>query len=357
MVEGRAYKRIMILLIFYFSIAIIVSFLCSILEASFLSHSPVYIESIRKKNPKVYKLLKYQKDNLSKSLSSILILNTISHTVGAAGVGAQAATIWGEAYMFVISSVLTLGILIFSEIIPKTLGAHFYKKLSGFTAYSLKILIFITYPLIKVTSMIDAIMPKSREEVITKNDLISTAILSEDAGGINEKESDLIENTLTLSEIKLSEIQTPRSVIYSLDIDMELPAILDESDVFKYSRIPVYKKEKENIVGFILTKDLFRKVNSEKLNDIRLDEIVNDVTRLNENIPVSKALDLFITKKEHLFLVEDSYGQLEGIVTLEDCIETILGVEIVDESDDHEDMQKYAKIEMKKARKEVEKKG
>jgi len=345
----------MTLLIFYFSMAIIVSFLCSILEAAFLSHGPVYIESLKKTKPKAYTLIKQQKANLTKSLSSILILNTISHTVGAAGVGMQAASIFGESYMFVISAVLTLGILIFSEIVPKTLGAHFYRQLSSFTAYTIRVLIFITYPLLIMTSMIDKLMPKSREEIITKSDLISTAMMSEDAGGINEKESDVIENTLKLSNVKLKEIQTPRSVIYSLNSKMTLAEVIKEDDVFKYSRIPVYEDNKENIIGFIITKDLFKKVNQEKALDRKVGAIAQKVTRLNENIPVSKALDLFISKKEHLFVVEDSYGQLEGILTLEDCIETILGVEIMDESDEHEDMQKFAKGKMKKTRKKVEK--
>jgi CBS domain containing-hemolysin-like protein len=181
---------------------------------------------------------------------------------------------------------------------------------------------------------------------LTKEELLESALLSEDEGVLDEQESDIIENILKLDDIKVHDILTPRSVVFALEGERTIKGIIEqEPDIFKYSRIPVYEGNIENVTGMILTKQLFKQALED--NSILLKTIQKDIYRINEQVPVSWALDLFIEKKEHMFLVLDKYDQVEGIVTLEDCVETILGVEIVDESDAHVDMRELAKLKMR----------
>jgi CBS domain containing-hemolysin-like protein len=310
-----------------------------------------YISLLEKESPKVGKLLKSHKENINVSIASVLILNTVANTLGASAVGAQAGKLFGDEAVIYVSVILTFAILYVSEIIPKTIGAIYWKPLAPFTAYMIKFFIFITYPIIKTTLFItDKISNRRKEEPsTTKDELIASMQLSENEGVIDEKESDLIENVLKLDEVKVSDILTPRSVVFALEESMSIKEVLQtKDDVFSFSRIPVYKGTIDNVTGIVLTKQLFR----EFLRDegAVLSNIKKDIFTINENVPVAKALDLFIRKKEHMFLVTDSYDQTEGIVTLEDCVETILGIEIVDESDKTDDMRELAKRLMKQKR-------
>jgi len=335
------------LLILYFLAAVIISFICSVLESVLLSVNMPYISVLEKERPKVGELLKSHKINISKSIASILILNTIANTLGAAAVGAQAEHVFGSSAVFWVSVVLTFAILFFAEIIPKTIGATYWKVLAPMAAYVIQFFIWITYPMILMTLFVTNRIKKGDEGMsLTKEELLESALLSEDEGVLDEQESDIIENILKLDEIKVHDILTPRSVVFALEGDRKIKDIIDnEPDVFKYSRIPVYEGNIENVTGMILTKQLFKQALED--NSILLKEIQKDIYRINEQVPVSWALDLFIEKKEHMFLVLDKYDQVEGIVTLEDCVETILGVEIVDESDAHVDMRELAKLKMR----------
>jgi CBS domain containing-hemolysin-like protein len=335
------------LLILYFLAAVIISFICSVLESVLLSVNMPYISVLEKERPKVGELLKSHKINISKSIASILILNTIANTLGAAAVGAQAEHVFGSSAVFWVSVVLTFAILFFAEIIPKTIGATYWKVLAPMAAYVIQFFIWITYPMILMTLFVTNRIKKGDEGMsLTKEELLESALLSEDEGVLDEQESDIIENILKLDEIKVHDILTPRSVVFALEGDRKIKDIIaNEPDVFKYSRIPVYEGNIENVTGMILTKQLFKQALED--NSILLKEIQKDIYRINEQVPVSWALDLFIEKKEHMFLVLDKYDQVEGIVTLEDCVETILGVEIVDESDAHVDMRELAKLKMR----------
>jgi CBS domain containing-hemolysin-like protein len=335
------------LLILYFLAAVIISFICSVLESVLLSVNMPYISVLEKERPKVGELLKSHKINISKSIASILILNTIANTLGAAAVGAQAEHVFGSSAVFWVSVVLTFAILFFAEIIPKTIGATYWKVLAPMAAYVIQFFIWITYPMILMTLFVTNRIKKGDEGMsLTKEELLESALLSEDEGVLDEQESDIIENILKLDEIKVHDILTPRSVVFALEGDRKIKDIIaNEPDVFKYSRIPVYEGNIENVTGMILTKQLFKQALED--NSILLKEIQKDIYRINEQVPVSWALDLFIEKKEHMFLVLDKYDQVEGIVTLEDCVETILGVEIVDESDAHDDMRELAKLKMR----------
>jgi len=335
------------LLLLYFSASIVVSFICSVLESVLLSVTMPYISVLENERPKVGALLKQHKQHINKSIASILILNTIANTLGATAVGAQAEKVFESSGVFWVSVVLTFSILFFAEIIPKTIGATYWKQIAPLAAYVIRFFIWITYPIILMTLFVtNRIKGEDEGMSLTKEELLQSALLSEDEGVLDEQESDIIENILKLDEIKVNDILTPRTVVFDLDGERSIQEIVaKEPDIFKYSRIPVYAEEKENVTGMILTKQLFKQALED--DTVQLKSIQKDIYRINEQVPVSWALDLFIEKKEHMFLVLDKYDQVQGIVTLEDCVETILGVEIVDESDTHVDMREVAKLKMR----------
>lgn len=341
------------LLILFFVLSVSVSFLCSILESVLLSVNMSYVAVLEKVRPSAGKLLRLHKENINKSIASILILNTIANTLGAAAVGAQAAIIFGHDAVVYVSIVLTFAILFFSEIIPKTIGAIYWKQLAPATAYFIRLFIWLTYPIILTTLFVTNRISKGSDDAnsLTKEELLESMLLSEDEGVIDEKESDVIENILNLDNIKVGEVLTPRSVIFALDENMTVKEIIEtKGDIFKFSRIPVYHESIEEVVGIVMTKRIFKQALED--DSVTLGSIKKNIFAINENIPVSKALDLFIAKKDHMFLVMDNYDQTEGIITLEDCVETILGVEIVDESDSTVDMRELAKLKMKQKRRE-----
>ena len=350
------------LLIFLFVASISISFICSMLEAILLSVSMTYIFALEKEQPKAGKLLRSHKKDINKSIASILILNTIANTLGAAAVGAQASKYFKEAgyvnhsdLVFYVSVVLTFAILYISEIIPKTIGAIYWKNLAPIAAKIIRIFILLTYPIILTTLFVTNKISKGRaEKSFTKDELLENMLMGEDEGIIDEKESDYIESVLKLDERKVNDILTPRSVVFALNESLTVKEVLSsQPEIFKFSRIPIYHKSIEQVTGIILVKKLFKQALLDD-DSVTLKEIKLDMFSINENIPVSKALDLFISKKEHMFLVVDNYDQTEGIVTLEDCVETVLGIEIMDESDTTEDMRALAKLQMKQNRREKE---
>jgi len=315
-----------------------------------------YVAVLEKERPRIGKLLRLQKENINKSIASILILNTIANTLGAAAVGAQASVVFGNDAVVIVSIVLTFAILFLSEIIPKTIGAIYWKELAPLSAYFIRIFIWMTYPIILTTLAVTNKISQGKDDAhtLTKEELLESMLMSEDEGVIDEKESDVIENILKLDDIKVSEVLTPRSVIFALDENRSIKDIIaNEEAIFKFSRIPVYNKSIEEVTGLVLTKKIFRQALQD--DTVALKTIKKDIFTINENVPVSKALDLFISKKEHMFLVTDNYDQTDGIITLEDCVETVLGVEIMDESDTTEDMRELAKRKMKLKRKLKEK--
>ena len=340
------------LLIIFFVLSVGVSFLCSVLESVLLSVNMSFVAVLEKDKPKVGGLLRQHKENINKSIASILILNTIANTLGAAAVGAQASLIFGNDAVVYVSIVLTFAILFLSEIIPKTIGAIYWKSLAPLSAQIIRIFIWITYPIILTTLFVTNKISKGKDDSnsLTKDELLESMLLSEDEGVIDEKESDVIENVLKLNKIKVVDVLTPRSVVFAIDDTMTIKEVIEtKEDIFKFSRIPVYNNSIEDVTGLVMTKKIFRQALVD--DTVTVGSIKKNIFSLNENIPVSKALDLFITKKDHMFLVKDKYDQTEGIITLEDCIETVLGVEIVDESDGDVDMREVAKQRMKERRK------
>lgn len=339
----------MTLLLVYFFIAVGISFLCSILEAVLLSTTPTYIQVIKNTKPKIGKQLEKQKKDIDKSIGAILTLNTFAHTLGAAGVGAEAARIFGEEYMFYISAVLTILILVFSEIIPKTIGAYYWKELSSISSFFISLLVFITYPLLILMEFITQSIAKDKNKnYITKDELTATVAMGEEAGILREKELHIIENIFQLRDIKVKDIYTPRNVMFTISEDILLESltksdktIIELEKMKEYSRIPIFKKDIDEIVGVIFSKEYFYEFIENKLENKK--DIIKSVFKVHKNIHISKLLDLFISRKEHLFIVVDNYDQTVGIVTLENAIETLLGLEIVDEFDNNTNMRELAK--------------
>ena len=343
------------LLLLFFVLSVGVSFICSVLESVLLSINMSYVAVLEKERPSVGKLLRAQKENINKSIAGILILNTIANTLGAAAVGAQAAIVFGNDAVVVVSIVLTFAILFLSEIIPKTIGAIYWKSLAPIASQFIRIFIWITYPIILTTLAVTNKISNGKGDAnsLTKEELLESMLQSEDDGVIDEKESDVIENILNLDNIKVSEVLTPRSVVFAIDESMTIKEIIEtQESIFKFSRIPVYQGSIEDVTGLVLTKRIFKQALVD--DSVTVGSIKKEIFAINENIPVSKALDLFIAKKDHMFLVMDNYDQTDGIITLEDCVETVLGVEIMDESDTTEDMRELAKRKMKMKRKAKE---
>ena len=342
-------------LIFLFVVVIGVSFLCSILESILLSTNVSYISVIENVNPSAGKLLKDLKKDVDKSISSILILNTFANTLGATAIGVQAQAVFNNDsnWVLLISIILTFLILFVAEIIPKTIGAIYWKELAPIAARLINIFIFITYPIVILTLFVTRKINKNSDgDTVSREELIHTALLSEEDGMINDMESDIIENALSLKQIKIKDILTPRSVVFAVDKNTLIQDLLEDKRTYKFSRLPIYDGTIDNIVGMVLTKKIFK--HAIKDPNVAISEIMIKVERIHENIPVLKALSSFTKTKGHMLIVVDGYDQTEGIVTLEDCLETLLGLEIMDELDTTEDMRKLATTKMKAKRKERE---
>lgn len=332
----------MTLLIIYLVIAIGVSFICSVLEAVLLSITPSYVAETNRKNPKQGKVISRVKDRLDQSISGILILNTFAHTMGAAGVGAQAAVVFGADWETVIAVLLTLGILYFSEIIPKTIGATFWRQLAVPASHVIYWLTKLVFPLIWVSTFITRRFRKSHQDEITRDEIIALASMGHEMGTLISHENEYLANVLRLREIQTEQILTPRMVMHALDETTTISAALENAKTLEFSRIPIYQEDQDSITGLVTQHDLLM-ADREGKGDQSITILVKEITRVSEHLPVQQLLDLFIRKREHLFLVEDEYGQTAGIVTLEDAIETVLGREIMDETDTVEDLQKLAK--------------
>lgn len=332
----------MTLLLIYLAIAIGVSFLCSVLEAVLLSVSPSFVEDMAERRPAAGRMLKQVRTRLDESLSSILILNTFAHTMGAAGVGSQAVQVFGEKWQTLIAVLLTLAILYFSEIIPKTLGATYWRKLAAPSAVVISWLVRLVYPLVWISTRLTKLFNHGKKGGITREEIIALASLGQKEGTLVSRESDYLENLLRLREIRTEEVLTPRSVVHMLQKDQTVSEALDQSQTNQFSRMPVYGQTKDEILGKVLRRDLYQAERAGQGNE-PVESFIIPIGRVSEKLPVQHLLDMFIRQHDHMVLVEDEFGQTAGIVTLEDAIETLLGREIIDETDAVADMQALAR--------------
>ena len=329
-------------LFFYLFIALFVSFVCSLAEAVLLSVPQSYLVTLKNKYFWADSFLNYKK-NIDKPLSAILALNTIAHTIGAAGVGAEASKIFGHTSLGIVSAILTLLILIFSEIIPKTLGALYCKSLSKLTFYSIKFMMILTYPLVFISIRITQLFAKKKNQIISREELSAMANLGYDEGIFSKDENRIIQNILNLKMIKVSEILTPRVVVVSANENLTIDDFKSQKQFLNFSRIPLYSDQNEKITGYILLQDVLK--NNSNKNNVKtyLRGFKRDILTVPNTINLFVLFNRLVEKKEHISVVVDEYGGLDGIITMEDVIETFLGLEIMDESDQVIDMQKYAK--------------
>ncbi len=332
----------MTLLLVYLFIALFTSFLCSIMEAVLLSTPLSYLKAkVDQGDATAITFLKLKED-IDKPLSAILSLNTVAHTVGAAGVGAQATLVFGQAYFGVVSAVLTILILVLTEIIPKTLGANYSRSLMAISARTINIMIFITYPLVMISAVITKMLSRKEIELTTSREEISAlANIGTLEGVFGDKENLIIQNLIKLKSIKVENIMTPRIVVVIANEEMTLQEFLKNKDFLHFSRIPIYSESRDNITGYVFRELVFEKLAEDQF-DLKLKDIKRSIAVLAETTTLFNAWELLLSRKEHIAMVADEYGGMSGIATLEDIIETLLGFEIVDEKDQVDDMQKYA---------------
>jgi len=337
-------------LFFYFFAVLGVSFLCSLLESFILSVTHAHISIVSKDRPALGKKLSYFKENINRPLSAILSLNTIANTVGAASIGAITLIEFGSSWVAIMSGVLTLSILIFSEIIPKTIGALYWKRILIPATFAVQVLITMTYPLVVLLELLSKWLAKEGNgDKVSREEVIAMAELGEDEGTIEESESTVIENVLMLDDIPVEEVLTPRSVIFALDKTSSVREVLEKYNDIEFSRIPVYEEELDNIIG-IVRRHVLLKSKAEDQFDVTMGELAKPIHTVEENDSVGDVLDEFVKRREHLFMVKDQFGQVAGLITLEDAIETLLGIEIVDETDSVVDMRKLALDNWRKKR-------
>ena len=329
----------MTLLLAYFFLALFLSFLCSLLEAVLLSTPASYSSILSKQNASQGDRLERFKENINRPLAAILTLNTFAHTLGAAGVGAQTLELYGESSVAIASGILTLLILVFSEIIPKTIGSVYWRGLIGNTTLIIEVLIFFTYPLVLLAEYISNF--GEDEATVTREEVIAMAEMGEDEGVLEEQETDIIENTLKLKDVKAKDIMTPRSVIFAVNSDFTVGQVLEEHETLDFTRIPIFEGNLDAIKGMVNRYEIINRKAEDQFST-RMHEISQEVPFVNENDPIDKVLELFIRNRDHMALVKDNGHILTGLITLEDAIETILGQEIVDEHDSVVDMRDLA---------------
>lgn len=336
------------LLISFFVMAIAASFLCSLLEAVLLSITPTYAQLKLQEGSVIGRHLEAFKSNIDRPLAAILTLNTIAHTVGAIGVGDQAAKIWADANPMitgvVIPTIMVLAILILSEIIPKTLGANHWQKLVPFTVSTLQVIIFLLYPLVWFSQIITRTLKKDKSQsVFNRSEFLAMAELGVTEGVVEKQDSEIIGNLLRMEKVRVKDIMTPRIVVRLASEKQTIKEFYKAAGELPFSRIPLYEGENnEHISGYFLKPELLESLVLGK-GDSDLSTIKRAIHVVHESLPISDMFDHFLEKREHIALVVDEYGGMSGIVTMEDVMETLLGMEITDESDNTVDMQALAR--------------
>lgn len=342
--ESKLYFRdFMSALISYLFLALFVSFVCSMAESVLLSIPQTYLSTLQNKEKWAQSFLNY-KTNIDKPLSAILSLNTVAHTIGAAGVGSEATKLFGDSYLGVISAILTILILVISEIIPKTIGARFWKGLSKSTYYTIKFMLIITYPLVILSTKITRLISNNKKEDTTsREEIAALAKIGTDEGVFSENENKIIQNILKLKKINVTKIMTPRVVVISADENLTLNEFQTQKKFLNFSRIPLFSEQNEKITGYVYLQDILEQLSAKENTNPTVKKFKRDILTIPNNITLFSLWDRLLEKKEHIAIVVDEYGGLDGIVTMEDIIETLLGLEITDEKDTIIDMQKYAK--------------
>lgn len=329
----------MTLLFIYLGVSIGISFLCSLVEASLLTVSRADGTFLARQGKASGRHLEEMKDKIDRPLAAILTLNTCAHTVGAAGVGAQSLALFGKEWVAVTSAVLTLAILVLSEIIPKTIGASYAKPLIPFTVFTVRWMIWLCYPLIILLNMLSKLLTGSghAEGVLSREHFAVMADLAGTQGSLSPEEASIVQQTLRLRDVRVSEIMTPRTAMFMLSRSTTVGQAIVDSEMAQFSRVPVFGEGPDDVLGITLKHDIFAAaVRGERSR--RIESMLRPIHAVPEMAPVMRILEEFGRLGHHLFLVVDEYGGTAGLVTLEDVLETVLGREIVDETDSVADL-------------------
>ena len=335
----------MILLFVFLLSALAISFLCSILESSLLSTTLSYLQMKEEEGDASATRLKHYKQESERPLAAILSLNTIANTIGAAGVGQQATLVFGSAWFGLVSAITTILILVFAEIIPKTIGTTRWRQLTHFTSGTLRILIWLMFPIVWcIERLTHVLTPKNMEEEtsVSREEVSAMANVGEEEGVFDEDENKIIQNIIKLDDVKAYDIMTPRVVCSTAPELMTLQDFYNDDKYDHFSRIPVYADSPEFITGYILRSDALEMLAEDKFH-VRLSDIKRPLPYFNEETAIPEIWDSLIEHKEQISIVIDDYGAMQGIITLEDVIETVFGLEITDENDQFTDMQQYAR--------------
>lgn len=331
-------------LIAYVLLALIFSFLCSVAEAVLLSVTPSFIEGLKEKRPKRAALLKRLKqDKVDQALAAILTLNTIAHTVGAIGAGAKATVVFGSYWFGLFSAGMTFLILFLSEIVPKTIGAIYWSKLTGPTAFFVHMLIVVLYPVVWISEKLTRIIARTKNlHPFSREEFIAMARVGELTGDIQKTESRIIRNLFRFESIKIADIMTPRTVISALPEDTSVTNALNLVTQSPFSRLPIYRKHLDDITGFVLKDDVLV-FNAKGQGDTKLKSLKRNMLAVPETISLPTLFEHLLKDRQHIAIVVDEHGGTEGLVTLEDLIETLMGMEIMDETDNVADMRSLAR--------------
>jgi len=341
------------LLLVYVALALGVSFLCSIMEAVLLSVTPSYVAALEREGNTIGERLHQMKEDIDRPLSAILSLNTIAHTVGATGAGAQGAIVFGEAYAGVIAGVLTLLILVLSEIIPKTLGAVYWRTLAPAVVRTLVPTTILMWPLVKLSQSLTHLLSQDEDQAaFSREEFTAMAELGEEEGVFEEKESRILRNLFRFNSLRVKDVMTPRTVIFDLPEDKTIGEVVDEHDEFRFSRVPVYDDDPDEVTGYVLKDEILLRAAQEE-HDVPLEDLSREILVVQETLPLPDLLERLLDRLEHIALVVDEYGGVAGVVTMEDVVETLLGLEIVDEADSVEDMQALARKQWFKRAREL----
>ena len=331
------------MLIVYATLALGVSFLCSMLEAVLLSMSLSHVSVINKSGDRNgARWARLKSDDSVKPLTAILTLNTIAHTMGAAGVGSEVSRIWGDDKLTIASIILTLAVLFLSEIIPKTLGSAYWKLLSGPSGIILSGMTKLLTPFFSPLLWFKRLIPRSATALVTRDELHALADISEEEGELDENEEAVIHNLLALRETKVKEVMTPRTVTLAFDQEWTIKQVLDETKILRFGRMPVYNEDIDSLTGFVLRSDILVAASKDEWEQ-KISTLKKPLLTIGVEDSVDLALEKSLQSKVQILAVLDEFGGTAGIITMEDVIETLLGEEIVDELDEHEDMRELAR--------------
>ena len=330
-------------MLLYAGVALVFSFLCSVAEAVLLSVSPAYLATLAQGGSRSARLLQTAKKSIDRSLAGILTLNTIAHTVGAGGAGAEAALYFGDQYVGVAMVVLTLLILFASEIVPKTLGAVYWRQLAYPTAWFILILTWVLYPLIWVSEKLTRVITGGKEvHVMSREEIEAMAEIGADHGHLDARESRILRNLFRFDELRVKDIMTPRTVVFALPKDLPVSEAVRRHPDLPFSRIPIHGGTRDDVLGFVLKTDLLL-AELQGRGSEPVESLVRPVRAVSEDASLVAAMDELLDERVHLLVVVDRYGGLSGVVTLEDVVETLIGIEIVDEADKTDDMRQLAR--------------